>query len=460
MAETTIIPAFPVGVQSDQDFHVETRVYKQSIVRQVLAHFEADKLSVMIESPVGSGKTIMGLIVLDAMCKRAAGRRLRISWVACRRHLLHQVEALNRATYGLRIQYVSMFDRNPPPCDIIVLDEAHHDATNSVANIFHHSKNTFTLGLSATPLRTDKMKLSFEVTVAECGIGRLIADEYLSPFMLHIIPEWTPALVADTYLSDVPHWGKSIAFFSTIEECREFDFRMNDAGVSCEVVTSKTNKDDQLEHFIAGEVQVIANVAMFCEGLDLPDLKSVFVRDASRLPTIQMAGRGLRLAPGKKHCNIVQSRETKYTFSKLAEPLDTLILDRGKWLSLAGKNEIIERTLMDTIERILASPSVTLPKYFKSTRAKRIKEMQEENRWDWQDALAEITDPELVEGYLRASEKGADTYRLLECAQNWIHIFGNREEARRCLEAADAAAQGPVERHTCDLAWDGFFGGR
>jgi len=173
-----------------------------------------------------------------------------------------------------------------------------------------------------------------------------------------------------------------------------------------------------------------------------------------------MAGRGLRTAPEKEHCNIVQSKQTRYPFSKVTHPLDTLILDRGKWLSLEGKSEVIEKTLLDTIGRIVEAPAVELPKFFSRTRAKKIKELQEAHRWDWQDALAEIHEPELFESYLRASEKGADVFRFIECAQNWVQHFGNREEARRCLEAADDSAQGPSERHVCDMGWDGLFGGR
>ena len=49
-----------------------------------------------------------------------------------------------------------------------------------------------------------------------------------------------------------------------------------------------------LEEFVAGRVKVIANVSMLTEGFDQPDVQTIFARDASRLPTIQMCGRGLR----------------------------------------------------------------------------------------------------------------------------------------------------------------------
>ena len=59
-----------------------------------------------------------------------------------------------------------------------------------------------------------------------------------------------------------------------------------------EVVTADSDKDRQLERFVANKVKVIANVAMLTEGFDQPDVTSVFARDGSRLPTVQMCGRG------------------------------------------------------------------------------------------------------------------------------------------------------------------------
>ena len=76
-------------------------------------------------------------------------------------------------------------------------------------------------------------------------------------------------------------------------------------GVACEIVTSESDKDRQFEDFLSGKVRVIANVSMLTEGFDQPDVQTVFARDASRLPTIQMCGRGLRRAEGKEFCNIV-----------------------------------------------------------------------------------------------------------------------------------------------------------
>ena len=64
-------------------------------------------------------------------------------------------------------------------------------------------------------------------------------------------------------------WGKSLAFFPTVMECCQFQKVLAGFGVPCEVVTAESDKDRQLEDFIAGKVKVIANVSMLTEGIHL-----------------------------------------------------------------------------------------------------------------------------------------------------------------------------------------------
>ena len=115
--------------------------------------------------------------------------------------------------------------------------------------------------------------------------------------------------------------------------------------MACEVVTAESDKDRQLEEFIAGRVRVIANVAMLTEGFDQPDVQSIFARDASRLPTIQMCGRGLRKAEGKLFCNVVQSAKTDYLFERVTPAQRRFRLMNGQWMALQDGTKAIEETL-------------------------------------------------------------------------------------------------------------------
>ncbi len=307
-------------------------------------HFEKGKSSVRLESPVGSGKTYMALETIHLL-QGLIGRPLRVDWVAPRRHLLQQVMQANMDLHRDVVRPVSLFEKTPPPADLVVLDEAHHEATQSCVLLYEKMKGAYTLGLSATPLRTDRMKLSFQETVTTCSIDRLIREGYLSPFHSYMLPHYGPQIVGECYLNSPERWGKSLVFFHTVLECRQFQKVLVDAGVPCEVVTSESDKDRQLEDFVADKVRVIANVSMLTEGFDQPDVQTIFARDASRLPTIQMCGRGLRRAAGKQFCNVVQSAKTSYLFEKVTPAQRRFKLMNGQWMALQDGTEAIEATI-------------------------------------------------------------------------------------------------------------------
>ena len=350
------------------DFVFEERPYQREAVEKALALFDAGSESVLIESPVGSGKTVMGLMIVQALQR---GAPLRVNYVASRKHILDQMAKLNAEYFHCDVVPVSVFSSNPPPADMVIVDEAHHEATQSCVRMYERTGNRLTLGLSATPMRTDRMRLSFQHNIHCCNIQRLIDIGVLSPYHAYKMPEWNVDAVAGIFIQQPEHWGKSLVFFSTIGECRRFQALVGEAGIPCEVVTGTSNKDQQLELFINGELPVIANVSVLSEGFDLPELSSVFIRDASRLPTIQMGGRGLRRAPGKECCNIVQSEHTKFPFEKVAQPAAGFRYYRDRWLSCSGDSRIIAETVARSVQLLEGRREIRLPRYFAGSPHKR-----------------------------------------------------------------------------------------
>jgi superfamily II DNA or RNA helicase len=70
---------------------VQPRPYQQRIVGKAVDLFTNRQLrSVLIDSPTGSGKTIMGLLIARVLQDRLG---LRVGWVAMRRYLLAQARA-------------------------------------------------------------------------------------------------------------------------------------------------------------------------------------------------------------------------------------------------------------------------------------------------------------------------------------------------------------------------------
>ena len=362
-----------------EKFVFENREYQQRAIQQAINFFAAGKESVLIESPVGSGKTIMGLLVIKHL--QELDPELKVNWVASRKHILEQTDRFNREFFHCKVTPVSVFDSNPPKADLVVLDEAHHEATQSCLNMYEKTHNRLTLGLSATPLRTDKMRLSFQETVRTCSIQTLINQGVLAQYHSYKLPYWNVELAAKVYCQDPGRWGKTLVFFNTIAECKIFAELLNSKHITCEVVSSHSKRDSQLDMFINGNLQVIANVSVLSEGFDLPDLQSVFIRDGSRLPVIQMAGRGLRKSPTKKICNIVQSEQSVYQCEKIANPAESFKYVRDCWLACSDNTEAIIRTLAESIELLDNRKECRLPMFITQAPHKTLVALNSRQRW-------------------------------------------------------------------------------
>ena len=344
---------------------IEDRPYQKQCVDAVMEHFRNGTRAVMLESPVGSGKTIMGLMIADRLRKMSPGKKLSCAWVAPRHTLLDQLEEATR-NFGLSITPVSMFARTARHYDIVVLDEAHHEATNSFIGLFQTMSPVYLLGLSATPLRTDKMKLAFNETVSLCSIRSLIADNYLIRFQVFNIDRMTPETAAEHYLRDPEKWGRTIVFMPTLEECRRFHELLLAAGVECPVVAGSTNNDYAIEAFRRGDIRIIVNCHLLSEGFDLPELQTVFLKDASRLPTVQMAGRALRKHPSKKLANLVQSKQTRYLVQKIANPETVWNWDGDRFKVVCGKDERIREIVLESLRKKEKRGQIQFPKIWSS----------------------------------------------------------------------------------------------
>src|SRR5258708_6899378 len=175
---------------------VQPRPYQERIVARAVELFTNQGLrSILIDSPTGSGKTIMALLIARAL-QESLG--VRVGWVAMRRFLLAQAREENdRHAIGVDAEYISMFDRDPPTgLDLLVVDEAQHDAAQSMAVLHQRVRPRFILGLSATPFRADRVKLCFDTVIKDAGIQALIQDGYLSLYHHYTLPRCDPQTAA------------------------------------------------------------------------------------------------------------------------------------------------------------------------------------------------------------------------------------------------------------------------
>lgn len=374
---------------------VESRPYQRRIVTKNVDMFqgrykgldsktEPNARSVLIESPTGSGKTVMGWLSAKLLQEEmlAAGKTLHVGWVAMRRNLLSQAENENRVK-GINVEnlhMVSMFDSRPESLleakkaghpVLMVVDEAQHDAANSMAHLHNLVEPDFILGLSATPFRTDRVKLCFDKVIKDAGIHALIQDGYLSKFHHYSIPKWTVECVAETYLRDPQRWGKSIFYFKCLQECHELASILRGAGIALEVVTGDSDVETQLSLFRENAIPVLINCMKLTEGFDEPSLQTAWVRDSGKGPTMQMSGRVFRPWKSLPFKQIVQSKQTRWPMLKTAMPTQQFIWQENQWLSLTVNPKINQ--ISHNARVAIASAEVRMPTFLSDKVGKTVK---------------------------------------------------------------------------------------
>ena len=368
---------------------LQARPYQQRIVTKTLqmfqgtyvnrdGHTEPASKAVMIESPTGSGKTSMALLACKGLQQIVPD--LHIGWVAMRRTLLGQAASENTAK-GIGVQnisYISMFEHEPKlileakaagkPI-MLVVDEAQHDCASSMTHLHNMLEPNYVMGMTATPFRTDKMKLCFDKVIKDAGIHALIQDGYLSKFDHYTIDEWTPQAVADRYASEPDRWGKSIFYFKNTELCFELQRLLKAYGHASEVVTGDSDCDTQLRMFRNGDINCLINCMKLTEGFDEPSLKTAWVRDSGKGCTMQMGGRAFRLHADLPKKNIVQSKGTKWPFIKTAMPVFQYVWQNGDWTSLTINPKINDINRNTRVA--IAMTEVALPKFLLDRQRKK-----------------------------------------------------------------------------------------
>lgn len=348
----------------------ELRDYQQRIVARAIDLFCTHGVrSVLIDSPTGSGKTLMGLLIAREMARRCG---VRVGWVAMRRHLLAQAAAEDRR-FGIEsgCAWISMFEKHPPPgISMLVVDEAQHDAAASMAHLHNTLQPRFILGLSATPFRSDRLKLCFNTVIRDAGIHRLIQDGYLSRFAHYTLPEYSPAAVVECYVREPGLWGKSIMYFHTLRECWQAYRLFERAGVAAEVVHGTSDREAQIDAFHQGRVRVLLNCLLLGEGFDAPDLGTVFCRPSGRGVAVQACGRVLRRHADIPLKRVVQCRATRWPFTRTAAPHCQYLWEGGEWRSIESNQRV--QTASARVMQTLALTEVKLPAFLTRHRSTRL----------------------------------------------------------------------------------------
>lgn len=315
--------------------------------------------SVMAQMPTGTGKTYLLTAVIDSFVSNNPKEKVWI--VAHRRELVSQIDetvrkfhsysasntsSLLSSVKAMSIQWlIRHYDEIEEEPGMIVIDEAHHALAKTYKEMWKRFPKAKFLGLTATPCRLNGKGFTdlFDVLVQSWGVpefiskGRLATYDFVSIKSDGVTQRLIDSLQKrgadgdyqnkemDMLLNKKPsierlyrsleEFGKDrkgIVYAINISHAQKITKQYQKHGVKAIAIDSKTpatERQEDIEAFKKGNIQVLVNVDIFSEGFDCPDVEFVQLArpTLSLAKYLQMVGRGLRVAKGKKNCVIIDN---------------------------------------------------------------------------------------------------------------------------------------------------------
>ena len=315
--------------------------------------------SVMAQMPTGTGKTYLLTAVIDSFVSNNPMEKVWI--VAHRRELVSQIDETVRkfrsysasnasfllsSVKAMSIQWLMRhYDEIEEEPGMIVIDEAHHALAKTYKEMWERFPKAKFLGLTATPCRLNGKGFTdlFDVLVQSWGVpefiskGRLATYDFVSIKSDGVTQRLIDSLQKrgadgdyqnkemDMLLNKKPsierlyrsleEYGKDrkgIVYAINISHAQKITKLYQEHGVKAIAIDSKTPATERqldIEAFKKGDIQVLVNVDIFSEGFDCPDVEFVQLArpTLSLAKYLQMVGRGLRVAKGKKNCVIIDN---------------------------------------------------------------------------------------------------------------------------------------------------------
>ena len=314
--------------------------------------------SVMAQMPTGTGKTYLLTAVIDSFVR--ANPKAKVWIVAHRRELVSQIDetvrkfqsyssatsSLLSSVKAMSIQWLMRhYDEIEEEPGMIVIDEAHHALAKTYKEMWERFPKAKFLGLTATPCRLNGKGFTdlFDVLVQSWDVpefiskGRLATYDFVSIKSDGVTQRLIDSLQKrgadgdyqnkemDMLLNKKPsierlyrsleEYGKDrkgIVYAINISHAQKITKLYQEHGVKAIAIDSKTpaaERQQDIEAFKKGDIQVLVNVDIFSEGFDCPDVEFVQLArpTLSLAKYLQMVGRGLRVAKGKKNCVIIDN---------------------------------------------------------------------------------------------------------------------------------------------------------
>ena len=305
---------------------------------------------VLLVAPTGAGKTVVATHLISKLL-RTTGRQ--VLFLAHRRELIKQcAEKLSEngiihgiimggvksdPTAPVQVASVQAIARRTIDADVgaIITDECHHAAAGSYLKVMGKYPDAVSIGLTATPYRTDGKGLGdmYDAYTRIAGIDELTARGYLAParYWSPSIPDLggvqikgkdfdpttlsqsmsRPVIIGNIvrfFINNAPT-EKAICFAVDKAHGEKLKARFIEAGVQADFIhdgLTNNERDKMLRAHRRGKIQVLININILSEGYDDPSVSvCICARPTMSLGFhVQSIGRVLRPWEGKQFAKI------------------------------------------------------------------------------------------------------------------------------------------------------------
>lgn len=324
----------PYQSESRQAVHSEwDSGYKRTLLVLPTGTGKTVVFAKIAEDQVRSGERVLILAHRGELLNQAADKIIKVTGLKCA--VEKAAESCLNSWYRITVGSVQSMMQEKRlsqfPEDYfktIIIDEAHHAATDSYLRILSHFPDAHVLGVTATPDRGDMKNLGtvFESLAYEYSIAKAIKEGYLVPIKALSIPlkldissvssqagdfkasELDTALdpylysIADEMLKNCAD-RKTVVFLPLIKTSQKFCAILNSKGFrAAEVNGLSPDRAEIQSDFENGKYNVLCNSMLLTEGWDCPAVDCIVILrpTQSRSLYCQMVGRGTRLSEGKK----------------------------------------------------------------------------------------------------------------------------------------------------------------
>jgi len=234
---------------------------------------------------------------------------------------------------------------------LVIIDEAHY---NSFTKLFKYFKDSFILGVTATPLSSNiklPMKDNYQDLVVGNSISWLIENGFLarantysynvklSSLQVGINGDYTVKSSEDLY-TDMAMQNKLLQAYE--EKCLGTKTLIFNNGINTswyvyetfkqagyeirhlDNTHSKQEREDILTWFREKSDAILTSVSILTTGFDEPDVRNIILNRATKSLTLyyQMIGRGSRRLPDKEEFNIIDLGNNAARFGMWDAPVD------------------------------------------------------------------------------------------------------------------------------------------